>query len=263
MWTTRTHSQRSTNSNNRTTRHNIPVVWRSTRIWQLLVAQHEPSRTTTCIASTMHSSNTQHTNSPENFWSTLQWTNHYCTCTRRQCRTCNQLHWHYGQHWCSNTCLPTMVCTRVPNTDTYSKQGTTIAHSHGWWDQALWIQMGLHAQCWRTTSRHTILRVWRTTAHCIRIKAWTRLWTLNSRSKKNNQQWSMQRASTQHWSRSTVCTTSGQQWYQYHPITHYRYNGQVREQWQWLHQPQLQHKVQNPLSEETVTSGRTTTRDTW
>ena len=26
MWTTRTHSQRSTNSNNRTTRHNIPVV---------------------------------------------------------------------------------------------------------------------------------------------------------------------------------------------------------------------------------------------
>ena len=47
---------------------------------------------------------------------------------------------------------------------------TTTTNSHEQWDQTLRIQVGLHAQCRRTTNRHTILCVWRTSTNCISLK---------------------------------------------------------------------------------------------
>ena len=109
---------------------------------------------------------------------------HGCTCTRRQCRTNNRFNRHYGRQWSSYTCLPTMVCTRVSNTTTISRQRTTTTHSDQQWDQTLRIQVGLHAHCWRATNCHTILCVWRTSTHCISCKTWgTRIYPCDYTSK--------------------------------------------------------------------------------
>ncbi len=135
--------------------------------------RHATSITRTCIASTKcHNCNRQYANNPDCFWSTLSWANHDRTCTWRQCRTFNRFHRHHGRLWGSHARLPAMVCTRVSNTITISRQWTAITHSYQQWDQALWIEVGLHAQCWRTTNHHTIICVWRTSTHCSSFKAW-------------------------------------------------------------------------------------------
>ena len=118
-------------------------------------------------------------------YSTSPWANHGCTCTRRQCRTNNRFNRHYGRQWSSYTCLPTMVCTRVSNTTTISRQRTTTTHSDQQWDQTLRIQVGLHAHCGRATNCHTILCVWRTSTHCISCKTWgTRIYPYDYTSKR-------------------------------------------------------------------------------
>ena len=88
---------------------------------------------------------------------------------------------------------------------------------------------------------------------------------LNLPSQKNNQQWSMQEASTQHWSRSTVCTISKQQWHQYYPIAHYGYNDTTYK-WGNNSSDCTKHKYNTrsrTLLEETATTGRKATRNTW
>ena len=126
--------------------------------------------TTTCITSTTYNNNIrQCTHSPDCTWSTLSWTNYDCTHSWQQFVTAISIHWHYGRQWSSNTCLPTMVCTRISSATVSSKQWTTIANSDQQWDQTLWLQ-GLHAQCRRTTNCHTILCMWRTSTNCISFK---------------------------------------------------------------------------------------------
>ena len=154
------------------------MVWRSTCLWWTMVEQlriprtrHASISTTTCTSSTTyHQYDRQCTNSPDCIWSTLSWTNYDCTCSGQQFDTTIRTHRHYGRQWSSNTCLPTMVCTRVSNTTVSRRKWPTIANSYQQWDQTLRIQVGLHAQCRRTTNCHTILRLWRTPTNCISFK---------------------------------------------------------------------------------------------
>ena len=66
--------------------------------------------------------------------------------------------------------MPLVVRKTIPNTTTIPRKWTTVANSDQQWDQALRIQMGIHAKCRRTSNRHTILCVWRTSTNSFSIK---------------------------------------------------------------------------------------------
>ena len=68
-----------------------------------------------------------------------------------------------------------------------------------------------------------------------------------------------QKVSAQRSSTNTACTTSGRWWYQHLPTTHYRYNRQVKEQWQ-NNCANRTHHTRSRTHLEAMITGRTTTK---